>query len=181
VDIDEIGGWFHPNNRRHLDRLIKEYNIQSVLEIGSFLGLSAIWFARRVPQVTCIDLWREDAEFDNKNNLVNTLRRFGTPRDFYHVFQGNLKEFGVTNVETIRGNSRDVHHLAVDHQLVYIDGDHSLEGCREDLRLYGPKATRILCGDDYAEREEFGVIQAVGEYIPRQYLNAEFPFWWTIK
>ena len=62
----QIGGWFCEQNRTNLDRLIKKHHVKRVLEIGSFLGLSAAWFAQHVEHVTCIDLWREEAIEDSR-------------------------------------------------------------------------------------------------------------------
>lgn len=33
--------------------------------------------------------------------------------------------------------------------LVYIDGDHTYEGVKLDIEMYGPLARKVLCGDDY--------------------------------
>lgn len=184
MNIDEIGGWFDPCNRLQLELLIAEHDIHSVLEIGSFLGLSSIWFAQRVWSVTCVDKWREDANVPDGNNLLSTLLRFGTPRDFFHVFLHNIKEFEVDHkITPVRGLSTEVHGLVTDHDLVYLDGDHSYEGCARDLQLYGPKARRVLCGDDFVDRPEFGVIQAVEEYADatNQRLRTGGPFWWIEK
>jgi len=184
MSLDEIGGWFPQENRTELERLISQHDIHSVLEIGSFLGLSAAWFASRpgVERVTCVDLWRETATEDSHNNLCATLRRFGIPRDFYRIFVSNMQEFGVWNrIYTVRGNSRDVHGRVGDHDLVYIDGDHSYAGCLSDLNLYGPKARKVLCGDDFLAQDTFGVIEAVRGYVAPEHLHTNGPFWWTAK
>ena len=184
MSLDEIGGWFPAENRAELEKLIVENEVKSVLEIGSFLGLSAAWFAQRVERVTCVDRWHEPASHDSGNNLNATLRRFGIPRDFYEIFMSNMREFGVANkVFPVRGDSTAVHGSIGDHDLVYVDGDHSLEGCRLDLKFYGPKAKRVLCGDDFLPRPEFGVIEAVEEYAKKisVTLHVQVPFWWMDK
>jgi hypothetical protein len=51
---------------------------------------------------------------------------------------------------------------------VYVDGDHTYEGCRQDLELYAPKIrpTGYLAGDDYLLGAWWGdgVIRAVDEF-----------------
>jgi hypothetical protein len=180
MKADEIGGWFPDENRQTLEYLIDKYPIRSVLEIGSFLGLSAAWFAQRVEHVTCVDLWIENATARSNNNLVETLQQCGLPRDFFDIFCRNMKAVGVMDkITAIRGNSRFVADLVPAHDLVYIDADHSLEGCTSDLTLYGPKARFVLCGDDFVDRPEFGVIPAVRQYIPAPHLRTYVPFWWA--
>lgn len=49
---------------------------------------------------------------------------------------------------------------------VFIDGDHSYDGCSLDMRLWYPKVKRggLLCGHDYRDDMNFGVIRAVDEF-----------------
>ena len=180
--LDNIGiaGWFARENRETLHGLIRQHNVRSVVEIGSFLGLSAVWFAQRVEQVTCIDTWREDAEEETQNNLLLTLRRWDLPRDFFGLFRDNVMRSGHWHkILPIRGDSAAMLPQVADADLVYIDGDHSYEGCKRDITLYGPHARKIICGDDYTDREGFGVIQAVSECLPgAQHIG---PFWWAVQ
>lgn len=186
MNLDEVPGWFPESNRRVLAGLIKKHDVRTVLEIGSFLGLSAIWFAQRVEKVTCIDPWEETATEANGNNLVETLRRMGTPKDFYHVFLHNIQEFQVADkIIPIRATSESTPLMypgfLTGFDLVYIDGDHSPKGITSDLVIYGEIAQKVLCGDDYADRPEFGVVPAVNNYVPKHELRVEFPFWWWEK
>ena len=181
-----IAGWFARENRIELGRLICRHQIKTVVEIGSFLGLSAVWFAQRVEHVYCVDTWVETATYESENNLVGTLRRWDLPRDFFPLFRDNVMRSGVWHkITPIRGHSHYVHAEVPEVDLVYIDGDHSYEGCKRDIELYRDKARVCLCGDDYAERIEsdgtgktkaFGVIEAVNDLLPdAQHVG---PFWW---
>lgn len=184
MTLDDIGGWFCEQNRRNLDRLIREHQVRSVLEIGSFLGLSAAWFADRVEHVTCIDLWCEPATHDSNNNLVATLRNNNLPTDFYHLFEQNLRAYGVWDkITVIRGNSHDpaIAAQVPAYDLVYIDGDHSPKGCASDLELYADRARCVVCGDDFVAIPEFGVIEAVTHHVRQFMLKVDAPFWWVEK
>lgn len=177
--IGDIGipGWFAPENQANLARLIAEHEIRSVIEIGSFMGLSAVWFAHRVEQVTCIDRWYEEANYVSDNNLVGTLRRWELPRDFFHIFRENVMRSGVWHkITPIRGNSHYVHGEAGFADLTYIDGDHTEKGCEMDIRIYRDKTRKIICGDDYVQREGYGVIEAVTKLLPRH--KHDGAFWW---
>lgn len=175
-----IPGWFAPENRETLSRLIEEHQISSVVEIGSFMGLSAVWFAQRVERVTCVDSWFEPATHETQNNLVGTLRRWELPRDFFGMFRDNVMRSGLWHkIHPVRGHSNFVYGEVPDADLVYIDGDHSYAGCKRDIEIYALKARKIVCGDDYSDRPGFGVIQAVQEMLPQaQHLG---PFWWSVK
>ena len=77
---------------------------------------------------------------------------------------------------SIVGDSKLVSDLAPLVDLVYIDADHSYEGCTQDIRLYRSKAKMVLCGDDYIDRPGFGVIRAVTEALPVHKHSGQF--WW---
>ena len=181
-----IPGWFAQANRLTLTRLICEREIKSVVEVGSFLGLSAVWFAQfeSIQQVYCVDTWFEGATYESENNLVGTLRRWDLPRDFFRLFRDNVMRSGVWHkITPIKGHSRFVIGEVPFADLVYLDGDHSYAGCRHDIELYQDKAKVILCGDDYTQRFEadgvtpcFGVIEAVRDLLPDAQLVG--PFWW---
>jgi hypothetical protein len=184
---EPIPGWFADENREELSAIISHRNIRTVIEVGSFLGLSAVWFAQQVEHVYCIDTWCELATFESENNLVGTLRRWDLPRDFFPIFRDNVMRSGVWHkITPVKGHSHYVHAEVPVCDLVYLDGDHSYEGCKRDIEIYQDKARVVLCGDDYAQRIEsdgkggqkaaFGVIEAVSELLPdAQHVG---PFWY---
>jgi cephalosporin hydroxylase len=175
-----VTGWLLQENREELERLIAEYDIRSVIEIGTLFGLSAGWFAQRVDTITCVDRWYEPAEKPDNNNLVAVLKNGGVPRDFFKVFEENMRRVGLwEKIRVVRGDSKLVYDQVDQADLVYIDGDHSYEGCAGDIRLYGPKARKVICGDDYVVLKDFGVIEAVDELLPER--QVRFRFWWVVK
>lgn len=75
--------------------------------------------------------------------------------------------------EVIRQKSLDAVGMFDDNSLdyVYIDGDHTYEGCLADIKAWWPKVKSggILAGDDYDVAKtglgyDFGVITAVDEF-----------------
>lgn len=182
-----IAGWFAQENQVKLHELIRNNGIKTVVEIGSFLGLSAVWFAQRVQHVYCVDQWYEGATHESENNLLGTLRRWELPRDFFSLFRDNVMRSGVWHkITPIRGHSHYCHGEVPEADLVYIDAGHAYHQVRRDIELYHEKARVILCGDDYAPRTEadgvtpaFGVIEAVNELLP----DSEHvgPFWWWAR
>ena len=182
-DIDTIPGWFGTANRSNLERLIRDYQIQEVIEIGSFLGQSTIWFAQRVPVVYAVDRWFEFAQVAETNNLVSMIDRWRLPHDFFQIFQENVFRAGLWDrIVPIRGDSRDVSSQVPPgdpgHRLVYIDGSHTYQGCRSDCELYGPMG-KVISGDDYADGRGFKVVEAVRDCFPGH--HSEDAFWWHVR
>lgn len=68
--------------------------------------------------------------------------------------------------------------------LVFVDGDHSENGARTDIRAWGPKVRPggIIAGHDY-HRTYPGVVRAVHSYIPpgsTLHLAPDMVFWWRV-
>ncbi len=105
-----------------------------ILEVGTFRGKSLAMWAD-YGHVMCVDIWPE-----GMGVFLGNMRVMGlwSPRD-YLAYQGDSR---TVLPELVRdGFAFDV---------VYIDGDHSYEGCKSDLE-WGRDLVRpggILCGDD---------------------------------
>jgi predicted O-methyltransferase YrrM len=182
TEIPEIFGWFPQANQDELVQLIEKHEIETALEIGTFLGRSAVWIAKRVQHLWCIDPFEESAVWPCENNLVETLRIGCFPNPFFDLFRSNMEAAGVWGkITAIRGRSEEVFWQVLEVDLVYIDGDHSYEGCSRDICLYLSKAKKVICGDDYHSDSQGvpyfpGVVQAVREAFPKHGSNASF--WW---
>jgi len=62
--------------------------------------------------------------------------------------------------------------------IVFIDGDHSYEGCLGDLRKYMPFATKVICGHDYSDNFP-SVKRAVDDFFGKLSLNKDD--WFIVK
>ena len=72
--------------------------------------------------------------------------------------------------------------------LVYIDGDHRYKKVKQDIELWYNriKYGGILAGHDYIKVKDFGVVQAVNEFVEKEQLelniNSEkWKTWWVYK
>lgn len=162
---NKIFGWFPHENQVKLDEIIKEHDIKTVIEIGSFVGLSTAFFAKRVDHVWAIDpftLWPEGRENGD-------ARQYG--EDFYYKFAENMKnERVLTKVTPVRMTSREASERlnnVIEADLVYVDGSHDYESVKEDLILWGSFAKKFICGDDY-DHNWPGVMKAVDEIYPQR-------------
>jgi hypothetical protein len=66
---------------------------------------------------------------------------------------------------------------------VYIDGDHSLDGCRRDIEAWAPKIRHggVLAGHDYFDNPPFMVRSAVNQCCngPCGITHDPSPSWWV--
>lgn len=178
---DPMDAWLYPHVAKKLEELIKRHDIRTVLEIGTCYGCSAIWFGKRVDRVYCIDTWGDIPEHG----------LFGT----YEAFLENLRASGMRRgrlpgrVQWLAGDSHDRLTLGIavplsrypQYDLVYLDGDHTYKGVKQDIEMYGPLAGKVLCGDDYDVDlpDVAGVIRAVDELLPERQTFGRF--WWVEK
>ncbi len=165
----QIGG-IQANIRRygHMSELVRfvcERRRQpgpvKILEIGSWIGASAITWARAIEahndgkgQVICVDPWSD----------LRTYRDTGAPyRDMmnlvheneiaWRLFDHNVKASGLSRlIHAFRGTSEKVlPDLPRDSfDIVYVDGDHLCDAVMVDIDLAMPlvKNGGFLCGDD---------------------------------
>ena len=65
---------------------------------------------------------------------------------------------------------------------VFIDGDHSYEGCALDIKLWWPKLKPggLLSGHDYVDEKNYGVQRAVNEFVGDRELRLGLNNTWFI-
>ncbi|MBM4136783.1 MAG: glycosyltransferase [Nitrospira sp.] len=141
-----------------------------IVEIGSFMGLSSVIMAHALlatqnygARIYCIDTWEGSPEHATLNEVKN--------KQLFDIFLSNIKKSGVSSfIHPIHKASVDAASEFADQSIdiLYIDGDHSFEGCYSDLKAWYPKLHKngILFGHDCVP--EGGVRQALekfsGEY-----------------
>jgi hypothetical protein len=153
----------------------KEKEVVHVIEVGAFVGQTALAMAEAGARVACVDHW-QGTPGDESGEIA---RRFG-PEVIYEVFLGNIGTHLFRSIFPLVGNSafwaRKWPHGMVD--LVFLDADHSYEAVKADIRDWRPlvRPGGILCGHDY--RGFPGVTQAVNEEIP-DVQTIGHCIWWT--
>jgi hypothetical protein len=68
-----------------------------------------------------------------------------------------------SNITKIKHYSYDVYEKFNDEcfDIVYVDGEHSYDACKQDIELYLPKAKLFISGHDYWPKKFPGVVKAV--------------------
>jgi predicted O-methyltransferase YrrM/glycosyltransferase involved in cell wall biosynthesis len=131
-------------------------HVPVVVEIGSYLGESACILADAVSRmegrVFCVDTWTNMAMGEG-------------PRDTFAEFTHNTQGFKHI-ISAIRADSVEAaKKFAYEIDLLFIDGDHSLEGCSNDLLCWLPKVRNggvvALHGFGWAD----GVRESVREHL----------------
>jgi len=144
------------------------------VEIGSYLGASSIFIASGLNESSklyCVDTWQNDAMTERN-------------RDTFLQFVKNVKKYK-TRIIPIRKTSVDAaknFDLKID--ALFIDGDHSYEGVKEDVStwLSKMKSNSLIVFHDSGWAE--GVQRVIKEDIkPITYCEGNLPnlYWAWIK
>jgi hypothetical protein len=149
-------------------------------EIGVFRGeMSAALLAREDLSLLLVDSWEADgaayvSECGDWHAGLSEERQDG-------FYEQALKAvaFAANRAKVVRERSFDVSLKTPDQSLdfVFIDADHSYDGCQSDIRgwLLKVKPGGLLGGHDYDNPDypEFGVKRAVDEYASEMGLAVE--------
>lgn len=161
-----------------LSRLENVPNPQ-VAEVGVFAAdLSRRLLARRHDlDLLMIDAWKPDT-YTTPDDFHASLQ--GEQQDQFYALAQRVTAFAGSRAKIVRSDSKEAATKIADGSLdlVFIDADHSYEGCRADIRAYWSKVKPggIISGHDYANDDfSFGpmVKRAVDEFIAEKGLTLE--------
>lgn len=146
------------------------------VEIGSWVGSTAVILADYFDRVFCIDPFTGNPD----DRLGTVAERYGT----YHLFQTFCRNAGdllYRKIFPCPGTSDAYARIwPFDVDLVFIDARHDYDSVKQDILLWAPlvKSGGILCGHDYSQAFP-GVKQAVDELIPKAELRLQGSVWST--
>jgi MMP 1-O-methyltransferase len=163
-----VEGWLNPVEGYLLYRLARDGDGQgSIVEIGSWMGLSTAWLAAGSKaagreRVHAIDV------FDGGPMLKDlaVIRNEGTT---YHRFAENLEGLGLFDyVEPVIAESGAAARQWADGaiRLLFIDGDHGYAAVRQDFDLWSPHVVvgGLIVLDDASDQYP-GVVQLFNEAV----------------
>jgi hypothetical protein len=141
----------------------------NIAEVGVFKGAYSKVLATNDPaRLVLIDAWRH-IESDNVYGTHDACNL--TDRGHIQIWKKVLEKFKDNkNVEIVRGLSINhaKHELDEAFDIVYIDGDHSYEGCLSDLNAWKNKISKrgFMYGHDYTDCYKWiEVIPAVNAFL----------------
>jgi predicted O-methyltransferase YrrM len=160
-----IPGWTPPVMLALLADLAR--GKQTVVEIGSWLGRSAVAMAQTCAgTVYCVDTWHGDAGTQAQAGPVDD------PLAHYRKFLAHIAQAGVSyKIAPLFQDSRQAHALfaRTPIDLLYIDSDHAYNSVWDDLSNWTPLLAPdgVVCGDDY---NYVSVKQAVESFFEERWL-----------
>ena len=108
--------------------------------------------------------------------------------DLAEIFLSNMRSLGVIDkIQMKKGYSQDFFYEFSDIDALFIDGDHSIEGCKNDFKLY---ADKIIPGgflafhDYYYDRPALGPTFVVHNLVmkdPRFTFYKQYDTLWIAK
>ena len=163
LDQPTVPGWFHYGDQ--ILMLVERYRPMVCVELGTWLGASAIPVARAIRRwggtVTCVDTWAGDV------HPPESSVRQSTPWMLVSCAR-NIVEAGVgAHVRLIPATTLEVAATwtqPIDY--LYIDAAHDYASVRADLEAWVPHVTPggVILGDDYGHRLFPGVQQAWDDF-----------------
>lgn len=168
---------FEIRHKRKIWKLfMTKYSCDVIAEIGVSHGCNFQLMIRHYPKLAiAVDSWINDGII-SRNDQNNSQENLDNQYENFKKAMAD-KPF----VKIYHGYSFDVVKEFEDEffDLVYIDADHTYEGCLRDIRDWYPKVKqgKFLLGDDYREMTrptgvKFGVIEAVNTFVKEN--NLEF-------
>ena len=119
------------NTTKGLYDLICKYvePIDTVVELGSFAGVSSELFALHCSKLYCVDKWEPYWEITQQEFMNTAEQRFDSmTKNYTNVVK--LKMDTIESVKQFEDNSID---------LIYIDSDHSSDRVKQELEAWLPK------------------------------------------
>lgn len=168
-------GWY--NNHAPLEMLITRLQPKTVIEVGSWMGLSTMDIAQMLPAggiVYAVDTWEGSPNETHDPTILESL---------YDQFLSNMIHSNLTHkVIPIRADSlQAASQLDILADLIYLDATHTYEACYADLQAWYPhlKQGGILCGDDL-RWGDCGIERAVHQFAKEKSLIVHDNgwFWW---
>ena len=176
--------------RKEIHKLLNKLNLTGTgVEIGVRLGRYSEYLLKntKLSKLYSVDPWVSIPrtiyyDIANTNQLTQTIIYFQTivRLSRFKTRSIILRMFSIEASSLFQDNSLD---------FVYIDANHSYEGCKEDIKTWYPKVKKggILAGHDYLngimDNTLFGVKRAVDEVFEKVSKTDESPCpsWYIIK
>ena len=156
--------------RSDLIKIFKMAGFKHGAEIGVNRGKHSYAMCQIIPDLNliCVDPWQAYAKRSNAAKQEA-------------CYQETKKKLAPYNVKFIKDFSLNAAVIIPDRSLdfVYIDANHTFDGCISDLIAWAPKVKigGIISGHDYMHHHTFGIIEAVNAYTRAHNINA----WYLIK
>jgi predicted O-methyltransferase YrrM len=162
----------HFNRRKEFIQMLAKRGAKIGVEVGTDHGKYAQQLCEGIPGLflSCVDPWTPYTEGNEVHDEV----------EIEQIYQEAIKRLEPYNGQIFRKTSMEAVKAFLDNSLdfVFIDGNHSYEYVKEDIREWTKKVKPggIIAGHDYKEDSvnNYGVIQAVNEYVEENNIDPLF-------
>ncbi len=156
---EKIDGWLTVNEALGLYHIAKSLPQSArITEIGSWKGKSTYCLASGLAQGTIFAIDPFDASGEAGSKELYDKTKGSLP--LVEQFKQNLDVHGLLHkIKVLQGYSNQFAGTIKDIDFLFIDGDHSKEGCEYDFKTFSPEVKRNgwLAFHDYApNRPELG-------------------------
>lgn len=126
-------------------------------EIGCYVGDSTQIFGKFFKSVIAIDPWKNGYDDSDAASFMHPMHIIE------RQFDENLKAY--PNINKLKLSSEEAVKICPPIDIVYIDGIHTYEGCKDDIKRWIPliRSGGFLAGHDFQGRFP-GVMKAVKEF-----------------
>ena len=166
----EIDGWLTDQEALGLYLVASKLTPNAtVVEIGSWQGKSTYCISNglRSGKVYAIDPFNADGGLDTQSQ--DEYNRKKGNKDLLENFKATMTQLDVINKIAInKGYSSQFSKDFEKIDFLFIDGDHSIEGCKNDYDMYAHKVVAggyIAFHDYYHERPELGPTYVIDNLI----------------
>lgn len=167
--VEDLRGLEIKNKRRVWKDFMEKYGCQKIAELGVYEGVNFNLMINHNPEVAVgVDMWIDDGVI-SRNDCACSQERFN---GMYNSVMESVKDKPF--VKIMRMYTVDAAKFFPDEyfDLIYIDADHTYEGCKADLEAWWPKMKKggFFTGDDYTKYRAkhtgvvFGVVEAVNDF-----------------
>ena len=182
---EDLKGWNGSN--KIFGKLISEIKPKTIIEVGTWKGLSAINMGRNVKELNlntkifCVDTWLGAIEFWGKLSNTperNLLLKNGYPQIYYqflsNVVHNKLEDYILPIPNTSENGFRYFKYLNIKSEMIYIDASHEEDDVYKDLNNYYEllENNGIMFGDDYQSSWP-GVINSVNRFVKEKNIELE--------
>jgi len=194
---DILYGW--NSDSKFFYEAINESKPNYILEIGSFLGKSAIHMGNYIKnnslstKIICVDTWLGSLEMiaDRFPAEREKIVKNGMPR-LYDYFLANVKKHGLENIiipfpQTSYNALKFFMQHNIFFDLIYLDGSNYYEELKKDIDLSWDVLSNdgIMFGDDYRNFSWPQIAVAVNEFVADNKLADNFKVnydcYWSLK
>ena len=131
-------------------------NIDTIVEIGSYIGESTEVFAKNFPKSTIYSVDPYIPNYDKSDNASNYMN--DVENEFIKLLDihPNIKKIKKLSSDAVK----DFDDNSID--FVYIDANHTYESVKQDIILWLPKVKKYIGFHDY---DNYDVKRAINEFI----------------